>query len=140
MMSFKTINHYAEGRVFEWCMGVAMLAVGIEALIWPSTSKADGLLLSILSPISITLIMLALGWARCAALMLNGQIMFHYELGPWVRAFCGIFSAPIWAQFVMELVQTSIVRGYPSPGIPFWFMFTIGELYTAYTTVKNRND
>ncbi len=117
-MTLKTINFYVEGRAFEWCMGISMMAAAIEGTIWPRAVEGSGLL---------------------TAYVPNGQTMFKSRLGPYVRAICGVLSAIIWAQFVISLVAQWVDHGYPSPGIPFWFMFTIGELYTAYTTIKNRN-
>ncbi len=138
-MTLKTINFYVEGRAFEWCMGISMMAAAIEGTIWPRAVEGSGLLTAYVPPSALIMALLLLGWSRCAGLMLNGQTMFKSRLGPYVRAICGVLSAIIWAQFVISLVAQWVDHGYPSPGIPFWFMFTIGELYTAYTTIKNRN-
>ncbi len=138
-MSLRSFNYYVEGRVFEWCMGIGMMVAAIECLVWPQVINGGGLL-TLYVPVSALIIaLLLLGWSRCAGLMLNGQTMFKNKLGPYTRAICGVLSAIIWAQFVLSLIEQWIDRGYPSPGIPFWFMFTVGEIYTAYTTMKNRN-
>jgi hypothetical protein len=41
----------------------------------------------------------------------------------------------MWSQFVMALLRLSILQGYPSPGLPFWTMFVVVELYVAYRAV-----
>jgi len=138
-MTLRAVNYYAEGRAFEWCMGIAMMAAAIECIIWPQVVEGGGLLTAYVSPSALIATLLVLGWSRCAGLMLNGQTMFRSKLGPYARAICGVLSAIIWAQFVVSLIEQWVDRGYPSPGLPFWFMFTIGEIYTAYTTLKNRN-
>src|SRR5882762_3977751 len=134
------IDYYVEGRVFEWAMGLAMLLVGIQLVIWPESVQASGFryINLIISQKTLASIMLLLGWSRCAALMLNGQSMFGVLLGPYVRAGVGVLASIIWIQFVIALIQLSSVQGYPSIGIPFWIMFTVSELYAAYTTIKNR--
>lgn len=134
-VNLKSINYYVEGRGFEWAMGVASIPAGFIFLFWPAEVKSIYTVLASHHVLGLSLI--ALGWSRCAALMLNGQEMFGIQLGPYVRAVCGVLSAILWMQFTFALVQVSMTRGYPSPGIPFWAMFTLVELYAAYTTVKN---
>jgi len=120
-------------------MGLSMALVGLEIIIWPNTidSSAFRDLNMVMSERSLTFLLLLIGWARCSALMLNGQRLMGAKLGPYTRAICSIASAVIWVQFAMALIELSIAQGYPSPGIPFWSMFTLGELYAAYTTLKN---
>ena len=135
-MPYRVINYYAEGRALEWCMSVGMTIAAVLGIIWPETLESSGFITAE-SPVQIAWIVLIIGWLRCSALMLNGQTIAGTRIGPWIRAIGGVLSAIIWAQFTLALIQISIIRGYPSLGIPFWFMFTVGELYTAYTTVKN---
>lgn len=134
------IDYYVEGRVFEWVMGLSMLFVSIELILYPEAIKASAFryLNTFMAVSTLTFIMFVLGWSRCAALMLNGQSMFGVQMGPFVRAGAGVLSSAIWIQFVIALIALSIEQDYPSIGIPFWTMFTIGELYAAYTTIKNR--
>lgn len=139
-MSLNRINYYAEGRGFEWSMAIGMVCCGFIFLIWPEAlaQSAFTTLQMVFTSYSLAFAMILIGWSRIAALMLNGQPMFGARAGPYVRAIGGILSALFWVQFVFALIQISIVRGYPSPGIPFWIMFTLTELYSAYTTIKNR--
>ncbi len=135
----KNINYYVEGRVFEWVMGLSMATVGIEIIVWPNTIDASAFrdLNLVISERALTFLLLFIGWSRCSALMLNGQRLMGIKLGPYIRAAMSIFAAMIWVQFAMALVELSVSRGTPSPGIPFWTLFTAGELYAAYTTLKN---
>lgn len=139
-MNLRSINYYAEGRGFEWSMAIGMVCCGVIFLVWPEAveQSAFTMLQQVFTNYSLALGMILIGWSRIAALMLNGQPMFGAKLGPYVRAIGGILSAFFWVQFVFALIQVSIERGYPSPGIPFWSMFTLTELYSAYTTIKNR--
>ena len=135
----KNINYYVEGRIFEWVMGLGMFFGGLQLLFWPnSMNNSSFLFLSSIWPTHITLsALLSLGWIRCCALMLNGQKIFGMKFGPRTRAVCSVLSAIMWIQFTVALLELSVAQGFPSPGIPFWAMFTLGEVYTAYTTVKN---
>ena len=133
------INYYVEGRVFEWVMGLSMAFVGLEIIIWPNTIDVSAFrdLNLVATERTLTFLLLFIGWSRCSALMLNGQRLMGVKLGPYVRAACSIASAVIWVQFSIALIEISFSQDYPSPGIPFWTMFTFGELYAAYTTLKN---
>lgn len=135
----KNINYYVEGRVFEWVMGLSMAAVGLEIIIWPDTIDASAFreLDLVIGKSTLTFLLLLIGWSRCSALMLNGQWMMGVKLGPYIRAACSVSSAIIWMQFAIALTELSASHGAPSPGIPFWTSFTAGELYAAYTTLKN---
>jgi hypothetical protein len=138
-MNLRSFNYYVEGRVFEWVMSVAMIAVAVEILIWPQTAENNAFfwMSPWLSHGNIAMLLMTIGWMRCAALMLNGQRMFGSKLGPFIRAAGSVLSAFLWSQFAVTLLAASINQGYPSPGLPFWTMFTFGEVYAAYTTVKN---
>jgi hypothetical protein len=135
----KNINYYVEGRVFEWVMGLSMAIVGLEIIVWPNAIDASAFreLNLVISERILTFLLLLIGWSRCSALMLNGQRLMGVKLGPYIRAACSIASAMIWMQFAIALAELSIFQGQPSPGIPFWTLFTAGELYAAYTTLKN---
>lgn len=111
--------------------------MGIEFLIWPAALQGSAFRFLPLPEIDLAFGVVLLGWSRCAALMLNGQKILGVKAGRYVRAGCGVVSAILWAQFTLALLQLSIAQNLPSPGLPFWFMFTIGELFGAYSTVKN---
>ena len=116
-----------------------MLLLSAEVLIWPQTLQADAfhLVLMIVSSHFIGVLLLLLGWAKCIGLMLNGQTFAGYRAGPYIRAAASVLSSVMWGQFTVALLHISIERNRPVVVVPFWFMFTIGELYVAYTTVKN---
>lgn len=132
-------NYYVEGRAFEWVLALSMLMLSAEVLIWPNTltSAAFYLILMVASSHFIGVLLLLLGWAKCVGLMLNGQTVAGRRAGPYIRAIASVLSSIMWGQFAIALLRISIERGRPSVVVPFWFMFTIGELYVAYTTVKN---
>lgn len=133
------ISRFVRGRVFEWVMTVSMILMSIELLIWPEALSQSAfryvLILSSAETIATTL--LIVGWARFCALMLNGQSIAGYKAGPFVRSVCAVISSAVWAQFVVALTQLSYTQGYPSPGIPIWFVITFAELYTAYGAVRS---
>ena len=135
----KNLNYYVEGRLFEWTMALATLTCGIEFIIWPEAleESAFRFLLLTMTRYEVMFALVCVGWSRMAALMLNGQTMFGLRLGPWVRAVCCVLSATMWVQFAIALSILSYSRGLPSPGLPFWIMFTLAELYAAYLAVKN---
>lgn len=126
-------------------MGISMVSVAFEIFFWPEMIKSSAFvwLSTFMREGDIALLLLLLGWSRCAALMLNGQQLFGgrellgIKVGPMVRAVCGVVSALLWSQFAVTLGWISYAQGYPSPGLPFWIMFTFAEIYAAYTTVKN---
>lgn len=132
-------DYYVEGRAFEWIMGIAMLFAGIELLVWPNTISFGAFqwILLVMSQYFLALFMVLIGWGRICGLMLNGQTIFDWKIGPYIRALCSVLSATIWVQCAFALFIGGMERNAPSFGFPFWTMFTVGELYVAYTTVKN---
>ena len=135
----KDLNYYVEGRVFEWVMGLSTFFAGMEYWFWPEVIKDSSFhyLTSYIPHELLLFILIVLGWSRCSALMLNGQTMFGVRMGSYIRAACGVISGVLWAQISVALLLLSFDRGLPSPGLPFWVMFSFGEVYAAYTTVKN---
>lgn len=133
------LNYYVEGRAFEWVLACSMLFLSIEILIWPNTldAKVFTLVLLFISNKAIGVLLFILGWAKFCGLVLNGQIVASIKIGPVIRAVASVLSSAMWAQFALSLLRISIERGRPSIILPFWVMFTIGELYVAYTTIKN---
>jgi len=77
-------------------------------------------------------VLLGAGAFRCAALIANGSSMV---IGPRVRAIGALCGAVIWVQFGMALIKLSVDQHFTSPGIPFWFMFTLAELRVVYRAV-----
>lgn len=132
-----SIRHYLEGRLFEWAMSISMVLLAAETFAWPRTMEASAFywLTAIMPSSLIGSALLAFGLARCAALITNGRSAVY---GPRVRAIGALAGAVIWAQFDLALIASFIVKGTPSPGIPFWFTFTIAELfYSAYRAASD---
>lgn len=132
-------NYYAEGRAFEWVLAVSMLLLSGEVFAFPEMMKfgAFSLILLMVSTHSIGVILLILGWAKCVGLMLNGQKIAGVKAGPYIRAGASVLSSIMWGQFALALLRVAIERGRPAFVLPFLLMFAVGELYVAYTTVKN---
>lgn len=133
------INHYVEGRGLEWTLACSMLLLSIEVLGWPATLNAQvfTLVLILVNTHFVGVLLLVLGWIKFSGLMLNGYVVSGIQIGPWIRAVSSVLSSVMWGQFTLSLLKIMIERGRPSVIMPFFFMFTIGELYIAYTTVKN---
>lgn len=138
-MNLDRFNYYVEGRAFEWVLACSMLLLSAEVLIWPETLKAGAfnLVLMAVSTHFIGVLLLLLGWAKCVGLLLNGQKIAAIKAGPYIRAGASVASSIMWGQFTLALLHISFDRGRPSVVLSFFFMFTIGEIYVAYTTVKN---
>lgn len=132
-------DFFVEGRAFEWVMAISMLVGGIEIVGWPqlTTFGIDPWVLALIPKYYIGLFMLSVGWLRISGLMLNGQKIVDVKFGPYVRAVCAALAASLWIQFAFALIVGSIEMGLISIGIPFWIMFTAGELYIAYTVTRN---
>ena len=132
-------DYFVEGRAFEWIMAISMLLGGIEIVVWPqlATFGIDPWVLALIPKYYIGMFMLVVGWLRISGLMLNGQEIMEIEIGPYIRAPCAALSASLWVQFAFALIIGSIEVNRISIGIPFWIMFTTGELYIAYTVMKN---
>jgi len=116
------IRYYVDGRLFEWSMTVPMLALSILSFIWPLTLRGSAFrwILAVGSPIG---------------LLLNGHTVRGIRVGPVIRSVTAVARAVMWVQFALALLRLSIIQGYPSPGLPFWLMFTVTELYVAYRAV-----
>lgn len=138
-MNSKNFNYYVEGRGFEWAMALSMFVAGANLIVWPETLAFGGFqwLLEVMTQKQIAIFMLIIGWFRVCSLMVNGQTIGGKKIGPYVRSVGSVFSATLWVQFVLALLQQSFEQGFPSLALPFWAMFTVTELYVAYTTVKN---
>ncbi len=130
------MRHYLEGRLFEWTMATAMVLLAVECFIWPETLNASEFFwLTTLMPTSlIGAFLLVFGVARFAALVANGRSLVY---GPRVRALGALAGAVLWAQFDLALIAAFTVSRPPSPGIPFWLVFTLAELYSAYRAASD---
>lgn len=130
----KHIAYYTDGRLFEWVMSVSMVLLGLEILLWPETLQASAFqwFTMLVNAEFCGVLMLLSGGFRCLALIANGSSMV---IGPRVRAAGALCGAVIWVQFGTALVKLSVDQHFPSPGIPFWYMFTIAELRIAYRAV-----
>jgi hypothetical protein len=130
------MRHHLEGRLFEWVMATAMILLSIETFVWRRTLDASAFhLLTVLMPSSfIGMFLLVFGLLRYGALIANGRSLVY---GPRVRALGAIAGAVLWAQFELALLTSFTVKGPPSPGIPFWFVFTLAELYSAYRAASD---
>ena len=130
----KPLSYYFDGRLFEWVMSSSMVLLAAEIFIWPETLKASAFqwATQVMSSDFVGIVMFAAGWFRCLALIANGN---SYVIGPRVRAIGAIIGAVMWVQFGTALVKLSVEQHFPSPGIPFWYMFTVAELRIAYRAV-----
>lgn len=128
------VSYYVDGRCFEWVMSVSMVLLAIECFIWPETLNASAFqwAVQVMNTGFVAAVLFFAGWFRCLALVANGSSMV---IGPRVRAIGALVGAVIWVQFGTALVKLSIEQSFPSPGIPFWYMFTIAELRIAYRAV-----
>lgn len=128
------INYYLDGRLFEWTMSASMLLVSAEIFVWPETLKASAFqwITRVMSPDFIGVTLLIAGLMRTFALIANGSSL---SMGPRLRSVGAIAGAVMWVQFGIALVKLSTEQHFPSPGIPFWFMFTLAELRIAYRAV-----
>lgn len=130
-MTLDIIRRHLDGRIFEWAMAVSMVLLAVQTLAWPATLDASAfhLLTSVMPTQFISIFLLIFGFARVAALIVNGRSYVH---GPRVRAIGALAGAVLWAQFDLALIASFTVKSPPSPDIPFWFTFTFAELYSAY--------
>lgn len=134
----RRIDYYLEGRLFEWIMTLSMLLLAFQIWLYPTTVVFSAFkdLLDIMTAQFIGLFMLTVGLMRAAALTLNGHSINGVRLGPLFRSLMAVFCATMWFQFAFALLQLSITKNNPSPGLPFWTMFVLGELYVAYKAVR----
>src|SRR5258708_15890408 len=82
----------------------------------------------------IETMMFLISWTALVGLLLNGHQWRGTRIGPLIRSVAAIARAVMWAQFALALLRLSFLQGYPSPGLPFWMMFVVTEIYVANTT------
>lgn len=131
------ISYYIDGRLFEWIITIAMLWLALAIFIQPDALKASAFqwVALVMSPGFIVVSLFSVGWARLIGLLLNGHAWNGRRIGPLIRSVTAVCCAVIWVQFDLALVELSCKQGFMSPGIPFWSMFVVGELYVAYRAV-----
>lgn len=133
------IHKYLEGRLFEWMMSTSMVLLAFEIYLFPNTIQFSAFseLNRVMSDKFIGLFLGTVGLIRIFSLLLNGHTVYNIRLGPLLRSIMAVFCALMWTQFALALFQISVARAIPSPGLPFWATFVIGELYVAYKAVRN---
>lgn len=137
-MTLHSVGHYFKDRLFEWAMAVSMLLLAVQTFVWPRTLEASAFhyLVLVMPSACVGVFLFLFGLARCGALIANGRSRVY---GPRVRAIGCLAGAVMWAQFDLALLAAYSMKisGPPSPGIPFWFVFTFAELYSAYRAASN---
>jgi hypothetical protein len=130
------MRHYLEGRLFEWIMASAMILLAVQTFVWPGTLAASAFhLLAEAMPNSfIGAFLLLFGVLRLGALIANGRSLAY---GPWLRATGALAGAVLWGQFELALLGDMSFDKPPSPGIPFWFVFILAELYSGYRAASD---
>lgn len=136
-----TMRRYVENRLFEWTMSLSMVLLSVEIFLWPRTLDASAFywLVQVMPSGAVGIFLFCVGVARLAALFVNGRSMMY---GPRVRAVGALAGAVMWAQFALALLMPFVMseKAIPSPGIPFWFLFTFAELYSAYRAAGDVRD
>lgn len=133
------LDHYMEGRVFEWVMSISMVLLAIQIYFFPRSVEFSAFqdINQVMSPRFVGVFMGTVGMIRIMSLLLNGHLIRNIRVGPFLRSLMAVFCALMWTQFALALFQLSVARAVPSPGLPFWTMFVFGELYIAYRAVRN---
>lgn len=133
-LELKPYTYYLDGRLFEWVMAATVMILGLEVVIWPMTLKAPSFQwISVFgNSVVIGLSLFAVGFTRIVALIMNGASLVA---GPRIRSITALMCAALWVQFAVALVIISLNQGFASPGIPFWIVATIAELYVTYRAV-----
>lgn len=135
----RRLDHIVHGRLFEWLMTWSMLLLAVEIYIWPKTMEFSAFadLIDVITNQFVGMFMFVVGWTRAVALVLNGHAVWGVRLGPLMRSIVAVLCAVMWGQFALALLELSISQSRPSPGLPFWSMFVLGELYVAYRAVRD---
>jgi hypothetical protein len=131
-MMIRTIRHYVDGRLFEWCASIAMLGLGSEIFMWPQTIAASAFHSLVLPPLVLAMCFLVFGSVRAVALAVNGRSSVY---GPRLRAYCALAACVIWSWMMTALLLNG--NAIPSPGIPVYFALACCELYTSYRAASD---
>lgn len=137
-MIFQPHKHL-DGRLFEWMMSTSMVLLAFEIYLFPRTIEfsAFSQLNLVMTDKFIGLFLGTVGLIRIMSLLLNGHSVRGIRVGPLLRSLMAVFCALMWTQFALALFSISVIREVPSPGLPFWTTFVLGELYVAYRAVRN---
>lgn len=127
------IVYYIDGRLFEWTMTLGKLVLGIQLFFLPEMMKMVpfqwiGLFIG---PKTLAFLMVLTGLIRLGALIANGASLV---IGPYLRSLMALFASALWLEFGISFLIGSIHRGFGGP-IPFWFVFSISEMYIVYRAV-----
>ena len=133
------LHYLLEGRLFEWMMSISMVLLAFEIYLYPRTIEFSAFteLNQVMSDKFVGLFLGVVGTIRIVSLLLNGHHFRGIRIGPFLRSLMAVFCALMWTQFALALFQISVDRSIPSPGLPFWSTFVLGELYVAYKAVRN---
>lgn len=121
-------GYRCRNRMFEWSMTAAMIMLGVQLLIWPGSLGFSHFapILDVMSPFTIAIFCLFFGALRAVALWRNGT---WPKWGPTFRALGAIAGAVILISIDVALIRQSLeVNRPPSPGVPFYTVFFVGEL------------
>lgn len=140
-MSFAFVMNHCGNRLFEWCMALALMLLGVEIFLWPNTIAQSNfrIILDLIDAPNLALIYFTVGHVRVLGLVANGT--YWPEWTPRIRAFGALAGAVIWGQMTIALFMlTSEVGRAPSPGIPVYFVLTLGELFSCYRVLARDGD
>jgi hypothetical protein len=131
------VSYYIDGRLFEWIITISMLWLAGAIFLDPVALRASAFhwIALVMSNTFIEIFLFSIGWTRLIGLLLNGHAYKGRRVGPIIRSVTAVFCAVMWVQFDLALIELSAKQGFMSPGIPFWSMFVVGELYVAYRAV-----
>lgn len=131
------VSYYVDGRLFEWIITISMLWLAAAIFFDPHALQASAFqwIALVMSSEFIGVFLFAIGWTRLVGLLLNGHAYKGRRIGPIIRSVTAATCAVMWVQFDLALIELSAKQGFMSPGIPFWSMFVVGELYVAYRAV-----
>lgn len=134
----RLLRYYVDGRLFEWSMTAPMLGLSVMTFIWPQTLRSSAFqwIVIVMPVVMVEILMFLISWTALVGLLLNGHEWRGIRIGPLIRGAAAIARAFMWAQFAFALLRLSLLQGYPSPGLPFWIMFVITEMYVANRTGK----
>lgn len=117
------------GRLSEWALAGAMLAIGAHVSIVPTAllnSRMSPILAIVWLPL-LCAIYISTGCARIAALTFTGQWTHN------VRAVGSLIGAANWAQFGFALIATSVdLKISVSPLVWLYTFLTAAEFASTY--------
>ena len=128
------IRSLIDGRTYEWAVSLPITVLGFMLLTWPQITTAPAFrLFSWAMPSNLIAVsFLICGIACITALLVNGASL---EIGPRVRSWMALSRAVLFFQFGLSTLQAGFEQGYPYTVTPFWFSFSLAELWIAYRAV-----